>query len=52
MFTRDFRNSSRNPDRPYSLFEGWAGAACFLNDLMRPHQAEFPLLDIFLQTIS
>ncbi len=33
LFTEDGRASWSNPDRPFSLFEGLAGAACFLIDL-------------------
>lgn len=48
MFTDQFYHGARTPDCPYSLFEGWAGAACFLNDLLNPSSSEFPLMDVFL----
>ncbi|CAK8674901.1 unnamed protein product [Clavelina lepadiformis] len=48
MFTEKFSEGARTPDSPLSLFEGLAGTACFLNDLMQPTKAEFPLLDVFV----
>ncbi|KAK7792925.1 hypothetical protein R5R35_008002 [Gryllus longicercus] len=47
MFTRKFDKEARVPDNPFSLFEGWAGAACFLADLTRASEAAFPFFDIF-----
>ncbi|XP_053678998.1 lanC-like protein 3 homolog [Anopheles nili] len=35
------------PDRPYSLYEGLAGAVCFLVDLLNPSHASFPFMDVF-----
>uniref|UniRef100_A0A182W2S3 LanC-like protein 3 homolog n=1 Tax=Anopheles minimus TaxID=112268 RepID=A0A182W2S3_9DIPT len=35
------------PDRPYSLYEGLAGAVCFLVDLLDPLQSSFPFMDVF-----
>uniref|UniRef100_A0A3F2YVC9 LanC-like protein 3 homolog n=1 Tax=Anopheles culicifacies TaxID=139723 RepID=A0A3F2YVC9_9DIPT len=35
------------PDRPYSLYEGLAGAVCFLVDLLDPSQSSFPFMDVF-----
>ena len=49
MFTETFNNGARTPDAPYSLFEGIAGTACFLNDLLQPHKAEFPLCNVFVE---
>ena len=46
MMNPDFQKHARVPDRPWSLFEGWAGALCFLTDLMDPNQAQFPLIPI------
>merc|ERR1712012_143191 len=46
IFTEQFMNEARCPDRPFSLFEGWAGTACFLNDLLQPDAAEFPFSDV------
>ena len=42
-----FRREARVPDAPYSLFEGLAGTACFLADLLRPDKAEFPFFNVF-----
>ena len=38
MFMRGevFREAARTPDRPFSLFEGEAGAACLFADLLQP----------------
>lgn len=30
----EFKNKSRVPDRPLSLFEGWGGAVCLYADLL------------------
>ena len=46
MLSDDFAQNTHTPDSPYSLFEGWAGAVCFLTDLLQPHRAEFPLFDV------
>ncbi|KAK7480694.1 hypothetical protein BaRGS_00028062 [Batillaria attramentaria] len=45
MLSPDFKRSSKIPDSPYSLFEGWAGTVCFLSDLTQPDKASFPLFD-------
>ena len=42
----EFLALSNTPDRPYSLYEGWAGAACFLQDLLRPSDARFPFFEL------
>ncbi|XP_065317854.1 lanC-like protein 3 isoform X1 [Gordionus sp. m RMFG-2023] len=47
IFTPEFEKGSRIPDSPYSLYEGIAGTACFLADLMVPEQAHFPFYDTF-----
>ncbi|GLH07166.1 LanC-like protein 3 homolog [Gryllus bimaculatus] len=47
MFTSEFEKGARTPDCPFSLYEGWAGSACFLADLARPQSAAFPFLDVF-----
>ena len=47
MFSEQFLSAARIPDMPYSLYEGLAGTACFLVDLLQPKQAEFPFFDIF-----
>ncbi|KAI6214146.1 LanC-like protein 3-like protein [Aphelenchoides besseyi] len=46
MMDQKFEQLSNVPDSPYSLFEGWAGALCFLIDLHNPGRAQFPLLPI------
>lgn len=42
-----FKREARVPDYPYSLYEGIAGTACFLADLIEPAKAAFPFSDIF-----
>ncbi|XP_038059117.1 lanC-like protein 3 [Patiria miniata] len=42
-----FRREARVPDAPYSLYEGLAGTACFLADLLEPEKAEFPFFNVF-----
>lgn len=46
MFTDEFK-AARTPDCPYSLYEGLAGTACFLADLLEPRSASFPFMDVF-----
>jgi len=46
MFSDKFKEA-RSPDAPYSLYEGLAGTACYLVDLMQPDRAAFPFFDIF-----
>lgn len=36
----------RIPDRPYSLFEGMAGAVHFLSDMLVPETARFPAFEL------
>lgn len=43
----EFKRGARVPDYPYSLYEGIAGTACFLVDLIEPDKAAFPFSDIF-----
>lgn len=43
MDSDEFARGSRTPDRPLSLFEGWAAAACLFADLLHPETACFPL---------
>lgn len=45
-----FKEEARTPDYPHSLYEGIAGTACFLADLMNPSEAAFPFLDIFFDS--
>jgi len=50
MQTEEFKANSRVPDAPYSLFEGIAGTACFLVDLVAPNDGYpgiFPFMDVF-----
>ncbi|CAJ0959736.1 unnamed protein product, partial [Mesorhabditis belari] len=49
MMDDTIRSQQRTPDSPYSLFEGWAGALCFLVDLQQPDQAQFPLFPILFK---
>lgn len=39
-----FIREAKTPDRPYSLYEGLAGAICFLNDMLHIDQASFPFM--------
>lgn len=48
LFSNEFQQA-RIPDSPYSLYEGWAGAVCFLSDLIQPQHAEFPLFNVFME---
>jgi hypothetical protein len=41
-----FIAESRRPDTPYSLYEGFAGTACFVMDALQPQEAEFPFFNI------
>ncbi|XP_052866865.1 lanC-like protein 3 homolog [Anopheles cruzii] len=43
----EFIRNARNPDCPFSLYEGYAGTVCFLVDLLRPEKAAFPFMDVF-----
>ena len=45
LFSEEFRGA-RTPDCPFSLYEGWAGTACFLADITNPQQAAFPFSDV------
>ncbi|KAG1666389.1 LanC-like protein 3 [Nymphon striatum] len=44
MYEPEFENA-RTPDCLYSLYEGLAGMACYLADLIHPEFAHFPLFD-------
>lgn len=46
IFSKQFK-SARTPDNPYSLYEGFAGTVCYLNDVINPDKATFPFLDVF-----
>lgn len=45
--TDEFLRDARLPDNPESLYEGTAGTACFLADILVPEKAEFPFQDVF-----
>ena len=47
MNSPQFQSDARIPDSPYSLYEGIAGTACFLADLIEPDKAYFPFQDVF-----
>uniref|UniRef100_A0AAG5CZZ5 LanC-like protein 3 homolog n=1 Tax=Anopheles atroparvus TaxID=41427 RepID=A0AAG5CZZ5_ANOAO len=47
LATDTFSGSLLTPDRPYSLYEGLAGAVCFLVDILSPSNASFPFMDVF-----
>lgn len=40
------RQGLNTPDRPFSMFEGIAGAAYFLADVLQPDKAAFPAFEI------
>ena len=46
MLSDDVVARSRTPDNPVSLFEGSAGAALFLADVLRPNVATLPLFEL------
>ena len=46
MQTKQFQQSARRPDSPFSLYEGLAGTMCFIADLLQPTKAEFPFFDV------
>lgn len=43
-----FLKEARRPDCPYSLYEGVAGTACFVLDLLQPIKAEFPFFNVYV----
>lgn len=47
LHTNEFKTNARTPDRPFSLFEGWAGTVCFAIDLINPVSAEYPVIPVF-----
>lgn len=47
LASEEFLRDARTPDRPLSLYEGVAGTVCFLVDLLQPHKASFPFMDVF-----
>lgn len=47
QFTFDYgKHGCRQPDTPYSLFEGMAGTIYFLADMLDPSNARFPAYDL------
>ncbi len=44
--SEEYAREARMPDRPFSLFEGSAGAVCFLADLLHQETAEFPFFGV------
>eukprot|EP00095_Tigriopus_kingsejongensis_P000498 snap_masked-scaffold367_size194084-processed-gene-0.2 protein:Tk00498 transcript:snap_masked-scaffold367_size194084-processed-gene-0.2-mRNA-1 annotation:"-like protein 3-like protein" len=47
MESDTFQQGAKIPDCPHSLYEGTAGALCFLADLLDPKSATFPFFDLF-----
>lgn len=47
LSSEEFLKEAREPDRPYSLFEGISGTVCFLVDLLNHDDAEFPFMNVF-----
>jgi lantibiotic modifying enzyme len=47
LTNEEFLREARQPDRPLSLYEGISGTVCFLVDLLQPHKASFPFMDVF-----
>jgi len=47
MYTEEFNRGSRQPDCPFSLYEGLAGTLCYLTDLLQPNKSTFPFFDVF-----
>ncbi|KAG7301284.1 hypothetical protein JYU34_014205 [Plutella xylostella] len=47
MSSELFLKEARVPDNPQTLYEGTAGAVCYLSDLLVPEKAEFPFQDVF-----
>ena len=47
LTTEEFIHGARTPDSPHSLYEGLAGTVCYLLDVLKPDQAEFPFFDVF-----
>ena len=46
LVNEEFLQEARQPDRPFSLFEGISGTVCFLIDLLSPHDSEFPFMGV------
>lgn len=43
----EFARYIRKPDCPWSLYEGLAGAVCYLVDLIHNEHAAFPFMNVF-----
>ena len=46
IYSAEFKRANI-PDFRLSLFEGYAGTACFASDLLNPNTAFFPLFNLF-----
>uniref|UniRef100_A0A914NZS6 Uncharacterized protein n=1 Tax=Panagrolaimus davidi TaxID=227884 RepID=A0A914NZS6_9BILA len=42
----EFDKLMKESENPFSLFEGWSGALCFLTDILDPKNAQFPFIPI------
>jgi len=47
LVDEEFLTEAREPDRPFSLFEGISGTICYLLDLLEPENSEFPFMNAF-----
>lgn len=47
LINEQFLSEAREPDRPFSLFEGISGTVVFLLDLLDPQNATFPFMNVF-----
>ncbi|CAG9803386.1 unnamed protein product [Chironomus riparius] len=47
LVDEEFLSEAREPDRPFSLFEGISGTICYLLDLLDPDHSEFPFMNVF-----
>lgn len=47
VLTTPFAKKMRQPDCPFSLYEGLAGTVCFFIDLMYPESGSFPFMNVF-----
>ncbi|GFR62046.1 LanC-like protein 3 [Elysia marginata] len=47
ILSEEFQKGAEAQDYPFSLYEGLAGAVCFMLDCLQPERAEFPFFNIF-----
>ncbi|XP_070506494.1 lanC-like protein 3 homolog [Chironomus tepperi] len=47
LVDEEFLSEAREPDRPFSLFEGISGTICYLLDLLEPEHSEYPFMNVF-----